>query len=68
MSIAMTLTSAAMWVTATGIRRSLARDDYLATLSPDRGPVEPPARLRRSGRVVVTRRAGLPVVRDEPAT
>lgn len=68
MSIAMTLTSAAMWVTATGIRRALARDDYLATLSPDRGPVEPPARLRRSGRVVVTRRAGLPVVRYEPAT
>lgn len=63
----MKLTTAAMWANATRIRRALARDDYLATLSPDRGPVDPPARLRRSGRVVVTRRAGRPVVRYEPA-
>ena len=68
MSMAMKLTAGVMWINATSIRRALARDDYLSTLSPDSRPVDPPARLRRSGRVVVTRPGGLPVVRYEPAT
>ncbi|WZH37799.1 MAG: alpha/beta hydrolase fold domain-containing protein [Microbacterium enclense] len=68
MSILMTLTAAAMWVNTAPIRRALARDDYLVTLSPDRRPVDPPPHLRRTGRVVVTRREGLSVIRYEPAT
>lgn len=67
MSVSMTLTAGAMWGSARSIRRALARDDYLDTLDPDRRPAEPPARLRRSGRVVVSREGGLPVYRYEPA-
>lgn len=67
MSVSMTLTAGAMWVSARSIRRALARDDYLDTLDPDRRPAEPPARLRRSGRVVVSREGDLPVYRYEPA-
>ncbi|MCD2168649.1 alpha/beta hydrolase [Microbacterium sp. JC 701] len=67
MSVSMTLTAGAMWVSARSIRRALARDDYLDTLDPDRWPAEPPARLRRSGRVVVSREGDLPVYRYEPA-
>jgi len=66
-SVSMTLTAGAMWVSARSIRRALARDDYLDTLDPDRRPAEPPARLRRSGRVVVSREGDLPVYRYEPA-
>lgn len=67
MSVSMTLTAGAMWVSARSVRRALARDDYLDTLDPDRRPAEPPARLRRSGRVVVSREGDLPVYRYEPA-
>ena len=67
MSVSMTLTAGAMWVSARSIRRALARDDYLDTLDPDRRPAEPPERLRRSGRVVVSREGDLPVYRYEPA-
>ncbi len=67
MSLSMMLTTAAMWVNARPIRLALARDDYLETLGPGRRPAEPPARLRRSGRVVVSRQDGLPVYRYEPA-
>lgn len=67
MSVSMTLTAGAMWVSARPIRRALARDDYLDALDPGRRPAEPPARLRRSGRVVVSREGGLPVYRYEPA-
>ncbi|MDT0116842.1 alpha/beta hydrolase fold domain-containing protein [Microbacterium sp. PRF11] len=68
MSLSMMLTTAAMWVNARPIRLALTRDDYLETLDPGRRPAEPPARLRRSGRVVVSRQDGLPVYRYEPAT
>ncbi len=67
MSVSMTLTAGAMWVSARSIRRALSRDDYLDTLDPDRRPAEPPERLRRSGRVVVSREGDLPVYRYEPA-
>ncbi|MFJ4159244.1 alpha/beta hydrolase fold domain-containing protein [Microbacterium testaceum] len=67
MSLSMTLTTAAMWVSARPIRLALARDDYLETLDPGRRPADPPARLRRSGRVVVSREGGQPVYRYEPA-
>lgn len=64
----MAVTRAAMWVSSAGIRRDLARPDYLETLDPDRSPAAPPARLRRTGRVITTVRQGLPVIRYEPAT
>lgn len=67
MSLLMKLTTAAMWVNATGVRRALSRQDYLDTLAPDRAPVPPPARLRRTGRVTESRTDGIPVIRYEPA-
>lgn len=63
----MRLTTAAMWLNARPIRRALGREDYLATLDPDRRAAAPPARLRRRGRVTVTHEGGRPVFRYEPA-
>ncbi|BAJ74122.1 esterase/lipase [Microbacterium testaceum StLB037] len=67
MSLSLALTTLALWVKAAPTRRALSRDDYLSTLDPNRAPAPPPARLRRTGRLRVTRRGGHEVVRYEPA-
>ncbi|MDZ5146222.1 hypothetical protein [Microbacterium testaceum] len=55
MSLSMTLTTAAMWVSARPIRLALARDDYLETLDPGRRRVCATRVVSRQGGPAVSR-------------